>query len=149
MASTEALKTPGAKGVSTSAMTARWISVSVMPTSSALGLAVPVAAPATVNEAPISAMTVTTDVTRTREIRTVPPSTPPDYRPTSRYNIPENGGLWLQPARAARNTSTTGFGSQFSSQSPPKPPGGDTFRCGGESMFRNQTNGTPVPSKAS
>ena len=54
MASTEALKTPGAKGVSTSAMTARWISVSVMPTSSALGFAVALSAPATVNEAPIS-----------------------------------------------------------------------------------------------
>ena len=86
MASTEALKTPGAMGVSTSAMTARRISLPVIPTSAALGLAL--WAPATEVPAPTSVMTVTTAVVRTRETRKVPPNAAPaEYRATSRYNI--------------------------------------------------------------
>ena len=74
MASTEALNTPGAIGLSTSAMTATRISLSVIPTSSALGFAL--CAPATVKVEPISPATTATVISRTRETRKVPPASP-------------------------------------------------------------------------
>ena len=82
MASTDFWNRPGCTGVSTSAITARRISESVMPTSSALGLAL--CAPATVTVEPISATTATA-IASTRENRKVPPNAGPPVRSTGRY----------------------------------------------------------------
>ena len=74
MASTDALNTPGASELSTSAITATWISVAVMPTSSALGfeLWAPADTVPTVAR-PTTAMTTASVADRTRERRKVPP----------------------------------------------------------------------------
>src|SRR5262249_20312626 len=72
IASTDFWNRPGCTGVSTSAMTATWISLGVMPTSSAFGAA---CAPAPTIVEPSSATTTASVTSRGRESRMFPPGT--------------------------------------------------------------------------